>query len=264
MKKLFISTVVFFCIVALIQTSASFAESGLKEVTEIEVKNPAKVGVIEAIRSASLIVQLTMVLLAFMSIFSWAIILSKWNLFKSNTINNEPFEDIFFKASSLDEIFEMSKSYPKSSLAAVFRSGYSELKKIISSKQSANTGNLLSGMDNLQRALNKAVSNEISYMERRLSFLATTGSVSPFIGLFGTVFGIMSSFQQIGAMGAAHLAVVAPGISEALIATGFGLFAAIPAAVFYNQFINEIKKAELQFSNFVTDFLNISKRNFFK
>ena len=100
--------------------------------------------------------------------------------------------------------------------------------------------------------------------ERRLSFLATTGSVSPFIGLFGTVFGIMNSFQQIGAMGSANLAVVAPGISEALIATGFGLFAAIPAAVFYNHFINEIKKAELQFNNFITDFLNISKRNFFK
>ena len=264
MKKILISIFVFFCAVALLYISVSFAESETKEIAKIELNNPAKVGVIEAIRSAGLIVQLTMVLLAFMSIFSWAIILSKWNLFKSNTINNEPFEDIFFKASSLDEIFNISKSYPKSSLASVFRSGYSELKKIISSKQSANTGNLLSGMDNLQRALNKAVSNEISYMERRLSFLATTGSVSPFIGLFGTVFGIMSSFQQIGAMGAAHLAVVAPGISEALIATGLGLFAAIPAAVFYNQFINEIKKAELQFNNFVTDFLNISKRNFFK
>ena len=261
MKKILI---IFFCVVVLVQVSTSYAESEPKEITKIEAHNPAKVGVIEALRSASLIVKLTMILLAFMSIFSWAIILSKWNLFKSNTANNEPFEDIFFKASSLDEIFDMSKSYPKSSLAAVFRSGYSELKKIISSKQSPDTGNFLSGMDNLQRALNKAVSNEVSYMERRLSFLATTGSVSPFIGLFGTVFGIMNSFQQIGAMGAAHLAVVAPGISEALIATGFGLFAAIPAAVFYNQFINEIKKAELQFNNFVTDFLNISKRNFFK
>lgn len=264
MKKLLIIAFALFCFMTVSQMEAYSVEPSQKEVSQIQIKNPAEVGVVEALRSASLIVQLTMLLLAFMSIVSWAVILSKWNLFKNNTVNNTPFEDIFFKASSLDEIFDISKSYPRSSLASVFRSGYSELKKIISSKNTTGSSNLLSGMDNLQRALNKAVSNEISYMERRLSFLATTGSVSPFIGLFGTVFGIMNSFQQIGAMGSANLAVVAPGISEALIATGFGLFAAIPAAVFYNHFINEIKKAELQFNNFVTDFLNISKRNFFK
>ena len=249
---------------AIAQISAFSVEQAQQKVSKIQEKNPGQVGVIQAISSASLIVQLTMALLAFMSIVSWSIIFSKWNLFKSNTINNTPFEDIFFKASSLDEIFEISKSYSNSSLASIFRAGYSELKKIISSKQTAGSSNLLSGMDNLQRALNKAVNNETSYMEKRLAFLATTGTVSPFIGLFGTVFGIMSSFQQIGAMGSANLAVVAPGISEALIATGFGLFAAIPAAVFYNHFVNEIKKVELQFNNFVTDFLNISKRNFFK
>ena len=268
MKKYLIFTI--FCLVVAVQGFLSSAEADQggqgEEIQIVQEHNPAKVGVIEAFRSAGIIVQLTMLLLLIMSVVSWAIIFSKWNLFKSNTVNNVPFEDIFFKASSLDDILNMSKSYPKSSLAAVFRSGYSELKKIINAKGSKSTegGSLLSGIDNLQRALNKAVGNEISYMERRLSFLATTGSVSPFIGLFGTVFGIMSSFQQIGAMGSANLAVVAPGISEALIATGFGLFAAIPAAVFYNHFINEIKKAELQFNNFVTDFLNISKRNFFK
>ena len=239
-------------------TPKSLAE--VKQATLGGAENPARVGVIEALRSASVLVQLTMILLAVMSVLSWAIILSKWSLFKKNTQNNIPFEDIFFKASSLEEIFEMSKSYPESSLALVFRAGYSELKKMVGS----NKGQLLSDMDNLQRALNKSINNQISLMERRLSFLATTGSVSPFIGLFGTVFGIMNSFQQIGAMGSANLAVVAPGISEALIATGFGLFSAIPAAVFYNHFINEIKKAELQFNNFLTDFLNISKRNFFK
>lgn len=265
MKKYLIFAI--FCLVVVVQGPISSAESDQSEkIEKAQVHNPAKVGVIEAFQSAGIIVQLTMLLLMVMSVVSWAIIFSKWNLFKKNTVNNTPFEDVFFKASSLDDILNMSKSYPKSSLAAVFRSGYSELKKIINAKSSENTagGSLLSGIDNLQRSLNKAVGNEISYMERRLSFLATTGSVSPFIGLFGTVFGIMNSFHQIGAMGSANLAVVAPGISEALIATGFGLFAAIPAAVFYNHFINEIKKAELQFNNFVTDFLNISKRNFFK
>lgn len=168
----------------------------------------------------------------------------------------------------MDEIYEMFKSYPGSSLAVVFRAGYSELKKIVGARnkngESSSNQSLLTDMDNMQRALGKAVRNEVSVMEKHLSFLATTGSVSPFIGLFGTVFGIMDSFQQIGAMGSASLAVVAPGISEALIATGVGLFTAIPAAVFYNQYVNEIKVARLQIDNFVTDFLNISKRNFFK
>ncbi len=234
----------------------------------VVTKSVTDIGVIEALKSAGIIVQLTMLLLLFMSVVSWAIIVSKWSIFKKDEINNRPFEDVFFKVSSFDEVFELSQSRPHSSLARVFRAGYSELKKIARVKQNINNGetteSLLSGMDNLQRALSKAVNNEISSMEYRLTFLATTGSVSPFIGLFGTVFGIMSSFQQIGAMGSASLAVVAPGISEALIATGFGLFAAIPAAVFYNQFINDIKTAELQLNNFIADFLNISKRNFFQ
>ena len=224
--------------------------------------------VMEILWEASLIVQLTMLLLVVMSVVSWGIIFNKWNLFKSSKKDNQPFEDVFFKASSLDEIFSLCKSCPNSSLAAIFRAGYSEIKKIAGAGQSGGesdpASHSLSGMDNLQRALNKAVGVQMLTMESRLSFLATTGSISPFIGLFGTVFGIMTSFQQIGASGAASLAVVAPGISEALIATGFGLFTAIPAAVFYNHFITEIKRREIEFNSFITDFLNISKRNFFK
>jgi len=265
MKKTLFISIFIFCSIAFthINVYATKNKAVENQVT-VQTEHTANLDIIKILLSASLIVQATMLVLAIMSIISWAIIFSKWNLFKQNAENNVPFEDIFFKASSLDEIFDISKDHPKSSLVVVFRAGYSELKKIISSKKSSGTSILLSGIDNLQRALNKSVSNEISYMERRLSFLATTGTVSPFIGLFGTVFGIMHSFQQIGAMGAANLAVVAPGISEALIVTGFGLFTAIPAAVFYNQFVNDIRKAELQFNNFVTDFLNISKRNFFK
>ena len=264
MKNLLIIIFTLLCFISVLLVEANPKEPSQKEVAKIQVKSSTQIGVLEALSSASLIVQLTMVVLALMSIISWSVILSKWNLFKNNKTHNLPLEDIFFKASSMDEIFDLSKSYPKSSLVTIFRAGYSELKKIISSKGSSQSDNLLSGMDNLQRALNKAVNNQISYMERRLPFLATTGSISPFIGLFGTVFGIMNSFQQIGIMGSPNLAVVAPGISEALIATGFGLFVAIPATVFYNHFINELKKAELEFNNFVTDFLNISKRNFFK
>jgi len=264
MKKFLIITFAFFCFMIFYQIEAGSVKTGRGEAVKIQMKNPVEMEIMEAFLSASVIVQFTMIVLAFMSIISWAVILSKWSLFKSNTANNRPFEDIFFKASSLDDILDMSKSHPESSLAAVFRAGYSELKKIISSKHDADSSKLLYGMDNLQRSLNKSVSNEISYMEKRLSFLATTGSVSPFIGLFGTVFGIMDSFQQIGKMGTANLAVVAPGISEALIATGVGLFAAIAAAVFYYHFLNAIKKAQLHVNNFVADFFNIAIRDFFK
>ena len=109
----------------------------------------------------------------------------------------------------------------------------------------------------------KAIDTEISTMEARLSFLATTGSTGPFIGLFGTVWGIMGAFATIGATGMASLAVVAPGISEALIATAIGLVAAIPATVAYNHFITKLKREEIELNSFASDFLNIAKRNFF-
>lgn len=122
----------------------------------------------------------------------------------------------------------------------------------------------LSGLDNLERSVRKASENEISDMENRLTILATTGSTGPFIGLFGTVWGIMGSFHQIGVTGSASLAAVAPGISEALITTAIGLAAAIPAVVIYNNCIAIIRKEEISLNNFGVDFLNIVKRNFFK
>ena len=201
-----------------------------------------------------------------MSIVSWSIILTKRKMFRLTEVYNAPFQDVFQKAQNLNSIYEVGLQYKKSSLATIFVSGYRELSRISSSQlaenESANEG--LLGIDNLERALNKASSNELSAMEEKLTFLATTGTVSPFIGLFGTVFGIMDAFHKIGEMGVASLAVVAPGISEALLATGVGLFAAIPASVFYNVYINKIRKMELEFNNFITDFLNLAKRNFFK
>jgi biopolymer transport protein TolQ len=122
----------------------------------------------------------------------------------------------------------------------------------------------LSGIDNLERSVRKSTENEVSEMENRLTILATTGSTGPFIGLFGTVWGIMGSFHQIGITGSASLAAVAPGISEALIATAIGLAAAIPAVVIYNNCIAVIRKEEISLNNFSSDFLNIVKRNFFK
>jgi biopolymer transport protein TolQ len=225
-------------------------------------------GAWHAITSANFVVQLVLLSLVAMSVACWAIIIGKRKQFKAMTEANKPFEDAFWKASSLDDIFENLKNHPDSNLANVFRAGYLELRKLADSnlaeKRGDQTPPLLTGIDNLQRALSKAIDSEISILENRLSLLATTGSTGPFIGLFGTVWGIMSAFQKIGSTGMASLAVVAPGISEALIATAIGLFAAIPATVAYNYFVTEIKKHELHLNNFAADFLNIAKRNFFR
>lgn len=225
------------------------------------------VGAWHAIASANFVVQLVLLSLVIMSVLCWAVIISKRKQVRLLTSANHDFEETFWRAGSLDEIFDALKNHPDSNLARVFRAGYTELRKLADSslagKADASTP-MLSGIDNLQRALSKAVDTEIHALENRLSLLATTGSTGPFIGLFGTVWGIMGSFQKIGATGMASLAVVAPGIAEALIATGVGLAAAIPATVAYNFFVTEIKRQELALNNFAVDFLNIAKRNFFK
>lgn len=232
------------------------------------VKVTASVDAWHAISSASFVVQLTLMSLVIMSVVSWAIMIFKTMQFKAVETANIPFEDKFWKAGSLEEVSEGLKDFPESNMAAVFKLGYAELRRIAESdlarpneKDGAPT---LTGIDNLQRALRKAIDIELSRLELRLSFLATVGSVGPFVGLFGTVWGIMGSFQKIGATGTASLAVVAPGIAEALIATGVGLAAAIPATIAYNLFITRIRRQELDLNNFASDFLNLAKRNFFR
>ena len=236
--------------------------------TNNEVAVAVNTGAWHAITSANIVVQRVLLILTGLSVVCWAIIINKRRQLKALATANRPFEDAFWKANSLDDIFDGLKNHPDSSLANVFRAGYLELRKIADSnlaeKRDDKTPPLLTGIDNLQRALHKSIDNELSLLENRLSILATTGSTGPFIGLFGTVWGIMGSFQKIGATGMASLAVVAPGISEALIATAIGLFAAIPATVAYNYFVTESKKQELSLNNFAADFLNIAKRNFFR
>lgn len=223
---------------------------------------------IDSILSASITVQITLLILIAMSVVSWAIILTKRKSFEQTKSANGPFLDLFWRANSLDDIFANIDKHPDSSVARVFRSGYLELRKMAESSlaQSGKDAGapMLSGIDNLERALRKAIDAEITKLENRLSFLATTGSTGPFVGLFGTVWGIMGAFHKIGATNMANLAVVAPGISEALIATAIGLAAAIPATVAYNHFVTGVKREEIDLNSFAADFLNIAKRNFFK
>ncbi|MCC7404555.1 MAG: protein TolQ [Bdellovibrionales bacterium] len=223
----------------------------------------------DAIWSASPIVQLTLFCLVVMSVTCWAVIFAKKKQIDLLNAANGPFSDLFWKANSLDDIFDAIKDHPNSSLARLFKAGYLELRKIADSnlashKEGAGPTTMLTGLDNLDRALRKTTDEELAGLESRLNVLATTGSTGPFIGLFGTVWGIMGAFQKIGATKVASLAVVAPGISEALIATAVGLAAAIPATVAYNHFVSRIRKMEIELTSFGADFLNIAKRNFFQ
>ena len=219
----------------------------------------------DAILQAGPIVQLTLLILIGLSVVCWAVAFSKYKFFKALVEENDRFAGRFYKATSLDSLYEDIDTFKNSSLARVFKSGYLELKQLAERKSATPAGGLLiSGADNLERTLRKATDAELSFMESRLTILASTGSTGPFIGLFGTVWGIMNSFHKIGQTGSASLAVVAPGISEALVATAIGLAAAIPAVVLYNHFVSQIKKEEMALNSFTSDFLNMAKRNFFQ
>ncbi|PWU14476.1 MAG: protein TolQ [Bdellovibrio sp.] len=225
----------------------------------------ANVDIFSAILSASLVVQITLLFLAGLSVICWAVAFSKFGQIREMTALNDDFLKKFWKATSLEDLNdEIEKYADRSSVARVFRTAFAELQNLAGQKTPSSGKSLqLSGSDNLERSLRKAVGQELSSMESRLTILATTGSTGPFIGLFGTVWGIMNSFHKIGASGSASLAVVAPGISEALFTTAVGLLAAIPAVVLYNHFVAQIRREETELNNFATDFMNIAKRNFF-
>jgi len=222
---------------------------------------------IEAIFQASIVVQITLLILIGLSVFCWGIAYNKWQLLRKIKTTNEVFLSYFWKSSSLENLYDDLDKFRDSTLAHVFKSAYVEMKKLADSRPSDGKAEgakpALNNMDNLERVIRKSIENELANMESRLTVLATTGSTGPFVGLFGTVWGIMSSFHKIGTTGNASLAVVAPGISEALVATAIGLAAGIPAVVLYNNFVSTIRKEEIELNNFSADFLNIVKRNFF-
>ena len=221
-----------------------------------------KAGVLDAVIQASLPVQLLLVLLLACSVTSWAIIFTKYKQFQKMHEGNQQFNDFFWKSTALENVHNKIDQYADANLSKVFHAGYVELQRIADSSLGS-AGAKLSGIDNLERAIQKSVGTEVSNAESRLNFLATTGSTAPFVGLLGTVIGIMSSFSSIANSGSASLAVVAPGIAEALFSTAVGLFAAIPAVVAYNYFLGRIRKIEIDLNNFGADFLNVAKRNFF-
>jgi len=201
-----------------------------------------------------------LLLLVGASVASWAIIALKFLHLRQAQQQSLKFLDTFWQSKRLDEIYEASGTLSASPISQVFRAGYIELSKVTEGGERADD----SRIENVERALRRASVAETTYLESKVAFLATTGSAAPFVGLFGTVWGIMRAFQDINQQGNANLATVAGPISEALIATAVGLFAAIPAVVAYNFFLSKIKVLESEMESFSSDFLNIVKRHFFK
>jgi len=207
---------------------------------------------------ASLVVQIVLFILILFSIFSWAIIFFKRKTLRAAQAQSKKFLKVFRKSTTLSDVDEAAIKYQASPLVALFQSGSREL--AILKKSNPQSSLSSSKLENLNRALLKAANNEISKLERMMSFLATTGSVTPFIGLFGTVWGIMDAFHKIGIVRSASLDTVAPGIAEALIATAAGLFAAIPAVIAYNHFLHRIKDLITEMDDFSLEFLSIAER----
>lgn len=213
---------------------------------------------------ASPVVKGVLLLLVLMSIVSWYIIIYKWLYLRRAQSESELFLETFWQSKRLDEIYGTSEHLKRSPISQVFRAGYTELKKV---KGGSSGGDTLHGqmgdIENVDRALRRAQTSETVHLSSLVPFLATTASAAPFIGLFGTVWGIMASFLNIAKEENADLLTVAPGIAEALIATAIGLVAAIPAVMAYNYFVTRISNLEADMDNFNNDFLNIVKRHFF-
>jgi biopolymer transport protein TolQ len=225
------------------------------------------------IMNAGLVVKGVMALLLLFSIICWGIILTKAITLSRTRKDTQLFFDAFRESRKFSLLYAEAKQFTYSPLAHVFKAGYAELNRISRIQQSTQKAQTdgsqepeyeRTGMDNVTRSLQQAVTAERTRLERGVNFLATTGSSAPFIGLFGTVWGIMESFRQIGAKGSASLSVVAPGIAEALIATAAGLAAAIPAVIFYNYFLGRINSISAEMDNFSSELINIIERIYWK
>lgn len=213
-----------------------------------------QLSIFELVAGASLVSKIVLVLLLFASLLSWTVIFAKWTQFRTALAANRSFLRAFRKAPNLQAVSVAAEQFRAAPLTAVFEYGYQEVDRQTKTKRS------VLNKTALERSLQLATSEEIARLERNMSWLATTATVSPFVGLFGTVLGIIDAFQGLGSAGSASLRAVAPGISEALIATAAGLAAAIPAAIAYNQFGHRIRELTARMDDFSLEFLNLTER----
>jgi len=207
------------------------------------------------IRQTGPVAKVVLLILLVFSLFSWAIIVAKWGRFRSARVQSGRFLRAFRKAMRLQDMAAVTEQFRPSPLVSVFEGAYVEYRR-----QVGNPAGMLKSPVAVERAPQIASSEELTRLERRLPWLATTGAVTPFIGLFGTVWGIIDAFHGLGTAGAATLRAVAPGISEALITTAAGLFAAIPAVIAYNQFGSTIREFGARMDDFTMELLNAVER----
>ena len=199
---------------------------------------------------ADFVVKFVIIILIAASIYSWAIIIEKYKLFKKINGSSSIFEEQFWSSKSADSLYKKLEDYNEDPMTNVFKAG---MEFMIKNKSRAS-----SAQERIQQALSGAIDKEMEIVEKKLTFLATVGSTTPFIGLFGTVWGIMNSFQSIAISKNTSLAIVAPGIAEALFATALGLLAAIPAVVAYNKFTSDSRKYSTRLENFSQSFISIT------
>jgi biopolymer transport protein TolQ len=221
-------------------------------------------GVAGLIAQSGPVARAVLALLLVFSLVSWAIIFYKGASLARARSQSATFLDIFRRSAKFSEVNAVCPQLKASPLVGVFQAGYLEVNQQVRGGATAAAGTkpTVRSLESLSRSLARAAGVEVTRLERRLTFLATTASVTPFVGLFGTVWGIMDAFTDIARMGSASLVVVAPGIAEALITTAMGLFAAIPAAVFFNVFTSRVKVLGSMVDDFALEFLNIVERNF--
>ncbi len=224
--------------------------------------------VIDMIVGAGPVVRAVLIILVAFSVGCWGIALAKGLEMRRARRQSERFTDIFWDAKNLATIQTASVDLKESPVAQVFRSGYQELQRLTRAKR-GNPGtddepSDFGNIENVQRAMTRARTQEVTRLERGLTFLATTSSTAPFIGLFGTVWGIMTAFRGLSATTSSSIQAVAPGIAEALIATAVGLAAAIPAVVMHNRFARQVRVLTAEMDTFSSEFLNIAERHFLK
>lgn len=226
---------------------------------------------VHLIADADWLAKSVLLILLLFSAVSWAIVFAKTLQFNRAQRQTATFLQVFRKSTKFSEVQSICPSVPASPLVGIFQAGYAELNLQLrrdapregeGRPMAAAPRPTLRSLESVDRALLRATTVEVAKLEKRVPFLATTASITPFIGLFGTVIGIMVAFSRIGAEGSTSLAVVAPGIASALIATAAGLFAAVPAVYFYNGFTGRVKDFASQMDDFALEFLNISERNF--
>ena len=223
------------------------------------MSDPFASDIVQMVFHAGPMVKFVLLLLFFLSLSSWTIIFMKLRLLKNFKDENERFLELFSSSREISKVYLQSKIFNFSPLAKIFRTGYAEFNRSKMLQGNPDEGKVFQSqqqiVDHVQRAVKKVLFAQSSRLETGLTLLATTGNASPFIGLFGTVWGIMTSFRAIGMKGSASLAVVAPGIAEALIATAAGLAAAIPAVVAFNYFTRRIRTSQMEMGNFISDFV---------